>query len=155
MPERPSKMDAKTFLTQHTWEYQELRVATVHGVALFNTGRYHPSHDCFEAAWYNFGAGSAESAFLHGMAQVAAGMHKLTAHENSAGFVSLWKTARTYLQPHPSTYYGVDMDDLRQLLTAGVSNPDPISSPQLMLDGDVPIADESTARYLNQVAETG
>jgi len=33
------------------WEHGTLRRATVHGVALYNAGEYHESHDCFENVW--------------------------------------------------------------------------------------------------------
>ncbi|SDJ64277.1 DUF309 domain-containing protein [Natronorubrum texcoconense] len=58
------------------WEHATLRRATIHGVRLFNGGAYHESHDCFELEWYNYGRGTEESAFLHGMVQVAAGAYK-------------------------------------------------------------------------------
>mgnify|MGYP002760592084 CR=1 FL=1 len=49
------------------WEHDTLRRATAHGVRLFNAGQYHEAHDCFEDEWYNYGRGSIESKFLHGM----------------------------------------------------------------------------------------
>lgn len=30
------------------WEHATLRRATVHGIALYNSGEFHDSHDCFE-----------------------------------------------------------------------------------------------------------
>jgi len=33
------------------WEHGTLRRAVVHGVRLFNSGKYHESHDCFEKVW--------------------------------------------------------------------------------------------------------
>ncbi|MFW6000614.1 MAG: DUF309 domain-containing protein, partial [Halorubrum sp.] len=67
------------------WEHATLRRATEHGVRLFNDGAYHESHDCFEGEWYNYGSGTVESAFLHGMVQVAAGAYKRVDFENDDG----------------------------------------------------------------------
>lgn len=33
------------------WEHATLRRAVVHGVALYNAGEFHESHDCFEDGW--------------------------------------------------------------------------------------------------------
>jgi len=75
------------------WEHATLRRATDCGVRLFNDSAYHESHDCFEAEWYNYGAGTAESKFCHGMVQVAAGAYKHVDFENDDGMRSLFETA--------------------------------------------------------------
>ncbi|MFB6308920.1 MAG: DUF309 domain-containing protein, partial [Haloarculaceae archaeon] len=73
------------------WEHDTLRRATVHGVRLYNGGEYHGSHDCFEDEWYNYGRGTTESAFLHGMVQVAAGAYKHFDFEDDDGMRSLFR----------------------------------------------------------------
>ncbi|OYR85838.1 hypothetical protein DJ84_01570, partial [Halorubrum ezzemoulense] len=93
------------------WEHATLRRATEHGVRLFNDGAYHESHDCFEDEWYNYGRGTVESAFLHGMVQVAAGAYKRVDFESDAGMRSLFETALQYLDGVPNDFYGVDVDD--------------------------------------------
>ncbi len=87
------------------WNHATLRQAIVHGVRLFNDGAYHESHDCFELEWYNYGRGSEESAFLHGMVQVAAGTYKRIDFENDDGMRSLFETALQYFQGVPTDYY--------------------------------------------------
>ncbi|MEF8900545.1 MAG: DUF309 domain-containing protein, partial [Halovenus sp.] len=93
------------------WEHGTLRRAVIHGVRLYNSGAFHESHDCFEVEWYNYGSGTTESAFLHGMVQVAAGAYKHFDFEDSEarsasssrtqsdddGMRSLFKTALQYL----------------------------------------------------------
>jgi predicted metal-dependent hydrolase len=105
------------------WEHATLRRATVHGVRLFNSGEYHESHDCFEDEWYNYGSGNAESKFLHGMVQVAAGTYKHVDFGDDAGMRSLFETALQYLHGVPRDFYGVDVTDVRTKLTNALEDP--------------------------------
>ena len=89
----PTGWDPKT----GEWDHGTLRRAVVHGVRLYNAGEFHESHDCFEAVWYNYGSGTTESAFLHGMVQVAAGAYKHFDFEDDDGMRSLFRTALQYL----------------------------------------------------------
>ena len=95
------------------WEHGTLRRTVVHGVRLYNSGEFHESHDCFEAEWYNYGMGTTESAFLHGMVQVAAGAYKHFDFEDDDGMRSLFETALQYLHGVPNDYYGVALLDVR------------------------------------------
>jgi predicted metal-dependent hydrolase len=144
------------------WEHGTLRRATVHGVRLYNVGRYHESHDCFEDEWYNYGGGSTESKFLHGMVQVAAGAYKHFDFEGSEarsaaesrtqsgdddGMRSLFRTALQYLQDVPNDYYGVDLLDVRTVLTNALTDPTAIEGWQVRLDDRHPEATEPDFAY--------
>jgi predicted metal-dependent hydrolase len=122
------------------WEHATCRRAVVHGVALFNDGAYHASHDCFEDEWYNYGQGTTESAFLHGMVQVAAGAYKHHDFEDDDGMRSLFRTALQYLRNVPSDYYGVDVLDVETTLTNARQDPAVLEGWQIRLDGDCPLA---------------
>jgi predicted metal-dependent hydrolase len=122
-----------------------LRRAVDHGVRLFNDGAYHEAHDCFEAEWYNYGAGTTESAFLHGMVQVAAGVHKHVDYEDDDGLRSLFETALQYLHGVPSDFYGLDVRSIRVTMTNALDNPADVEGWKLRLDGSTPTA--TTADY--------
>jgi predicted metal-dependent hydrolase len=121
-----------------TWEHATLRRATVHGVRLYNAGAFHEAHDCFEAEWYNYGRGHTESAFLHGMVQVAAGAYKHFDFENDDGMRSLFETALQYLHGVPNDYYGIDVLDVRTTLTNARGKPDALEGWRIRLDGRRP-----------------
>ncbi|WP_096592633.1 DUF309 domain-containing protein [Halorubrum ezzemoulense] len=135
------------------WEHATLRRATEHGVRLFNDGAYHESHDCFEDEWYNYGSGTAESAFLHGMVQVAAGAYKRVDFENDAGMRSLFETALQYLDGIPSDFYGVDVDDVRETLRAALDDPAAVDGWQIPLDGARQPAYPTDYEYTERVDE--
>ncbi|MBO4248229.1 DUF309 domain-containing protein [Halomicrobium sp. IBSBa] len=129
------------------WEHGTLRGAVVHGVRLYNAGEFHEAHDCFEAEWYNYGQGTTESAFLHGMVQVAAGAYKHFDFENDDGMRSLFRTALQYLQGTPPDYYGVDVLDVRTVLTDALDDPTALHGWQIRLDDECPTASERDFEY--------
>ena len=129
------------------WEHDTLRRATVHGVRLFNAGEFHESHDCFEDEWYNYGSATTESAFLHGMVQVAAGAYKHFDFEDDGGMRSLFDTALQYLHGVPNDYYGVDVLDVRTTVTRALEDPTELHGWQIALDAGYPTADESDFAY--------
>ena len=112
----------------------------MHGVRLYNSGEYHESHDCFEAEWYNYGSGTTESKFLHGMVQVAAGAYKHYDFENDDGMRSLFRTALQYFQGVPDDFYGVDLLDVRTVVTNAIEDPAALDGWQIELDGSYPEA---------------
>jgi predicted metal-dependent hydrolase len=122
------------------WEHATLRRAVIHGVSLYNSGAYHESHDCFEAEWYNYGNGTTESAFAHGMVQVAAGAYKHFDFENDDGMRSLFETALQYLRDVPSDYYGLDLLRVRTRLTNALADPAVLEGWHIELDGVRPEA---------------
>ena len=129
------------------WEHGTLRRAVVHGVALYNDGEYHESHDCFEDEWYNYGSGTTESAFLHGMVQVAAGAYKHFDFEDDGGMRSLFETALQYLHGVPNDYYGVDLLDVRATLTNALTDPTVLHGWKIELDGERPEARAADYEY--------
>jgi predicted metal-dependent hydrolase len=129
------------------WEHGTLRRATVHGVRLYNAGEFHESHDCFEDEWYNYGRGNAESKFLHGMVQVAAGAYKHFDFEDDAGMRSLFRTALQYFQGLPGDFYGVDLLQVRTTLTNALDDPTVLHGWQIRLDGATPTAREEDFAY--------
>jgi predicted metal-dependent hydrolase len=133
------------------WEHGTLRRAVVHGVRLYNAGAFHESHDCFEAEWYNYGRGTTESAFAHGMVQVAAGAYKHFDFENDDGMRSLFQTALQYLQGVPGDYYGVDVLDVRTTLTNALDDPAVLAEWQIRLDGERPDARPEDYEYAERL----
>jgi len=122
----------------YQWEHATLRRAVVEGVGLYNAGAYHESHDRFEREWYNYGRGTTESAFLHGMVQVAAGAYKRFDFEDDGGMRSLFETALQYLRGVPNDYYGVDVLDVRTALTNALTDPTVVEGWGIVLDGERP-----------------
>lgn len=136
------------------WEHATLRKATLHGIALFNAERYLDAHDCFEAEWYNYGAGTTESAFLHGMVQVAAGTHKYTTKDTVSGMRSLFRTALQYLHDTPNDYYGVDVLDIKLKLTNAQTTPRILDEWTITMDNQTPTLTEETTNYLESLHES-
>ncbi|WP_200531081.1 DUF309 domain-containing protein [Halorubrum sp. LN27] len=133
------------------WEHATLRRATEHGVRLFNAGDYHESHDCFEDEWYNYGSGTAESAFCHGMVQVAAGAYKRVDFGNDDGMRSLFETALEYLRGLPGDFYGVDLDEVRATLRAALDDPAAIDGWKIPIDGARPEAYPADYEYAERI----
>ncbi|MFB6219267.1 MAG: DUF309 domain-containing protein [Halobacteriaceae archaeon] len=129
------------------WEHGTLRRATLHGVRLYNSGEFHEAHDCFESEWYNYGNGTTESAFLHGMVQVSAGAYKHFDFKDDDGMRSLFKTALQYFHDIPPDYYGVDVLDVRTTLTNALEDPMVLHGWGIELDGEYPTADEADYEY--------
>jgi len=118
------------------WEHGTLRRAVIHGVRLYNAGEFHEAHDCFESEWYNYGNGTTESAFLHGMVQAAAGAYKHFDFEDDGGMRSLFETALQYLHDVPRDYYGVNLLDVRTTLTNALNDPTVLHEWEIELDGE-------------------
>ncbi|MFC5366935.1 DUF309 domain-containing protein [Salinirubrum litoreum] len=129
------------------WEHATLRRATEHGVRLFNSGAYHASHDCFEDEWYNYGRGSVESMFLHGMVQVAAGAYKHFDFEDDGGMRSLFRTALQYFGGVPDDFYGVDLADVRATMRAALDDPTALHGWRISLDDHRPSAYDADYEY--------
>jgi hypothetical protein len=140
-----------TRATSNGWEHGTLRRATVHGVRLYNAREFHASHDCFEDEWYNYGSGTTESAFLHGMVQVAAGAYKHFDFGDDGGMRSLFRTALQYLRGVPDDYYGVDVADVRATLEAALADPTVLEEWRIELDGSEPQADHLDREYAERL----
>ena len=140
-----------TRATSNGWEHGTLRRATVHGVRLYNAREFHASHDCFEDEWYNYGSGTTESAFLHGMVQVAAGAYKHFDFADDDGMRSLFRTSLDYFRGVPNDYYGVDLLDVRTTMTNALEDPSVLHGWQIRLDDGYPVADESDYAYAERL----
>ncbi|RLM57284.1 DUF309 domain-containing protein [Halobellus sp. Atlit-31R] len=140
-----------TRVASNGWEHGTLRRATIHGVRLYNARGFHESHDCFEVEWYNYGSGTTESAFLHGMVQVAAGAYKHFDFEDDDGMRSLFRTALQYLRGVPDDYYGVDVHDVRRVLGAALDDSSVLDDWQIRLDGAYPTADRRDYEYAERL----
>ena len=114
---------------------------------MYNSGAYHEAHDCFEDEWYNYGRGSRESMFLHGMVQVAAGAYKHFDFENDDGMRSLFRTALQYFDGLPEDLYGVDLAEVRTTLTEALDDPTVLEGWQIRLDEWRPTADPADYEY--------
>lgn len=99
-----------------------------------------PTHTLFKDKWYNYGSGSTESAYLHGMVQVAAGTYKHVAFEDDDGMRSLFETALEYLAGVPEDFYGVDVVAVRDRMRAALVDPPRIEGLQIALDDHRPEA---------------
>ena len=134
----PSARGTPTGWTDDGRERVTSRRATVHGVRSFDSGAYHESHDCFEDEWDDYGSGTAESAYLHGTVQVAAGAYKRhdfedrearsasssrTQSGDDDGMRSSFGTALQYLRDVPSDFYGVDVLAVWTTLQNALSDP--------------------------------
>ena len=133
------------------WEHGTLRRAVVHGVRLYNADAFHESHDCFEDEWYNYGRETTESAFLHGMVQVAAGAYKHYDFEDDDGMCSLFGTALQYLHGIPRDYYGVGVLGVRTTLTNALENPTVLDGWRIELDGERPEARSEDYEYAERL----
>lgn len=133
------------------WEHATLRRAVVHGVRLYNSRAFHASHDCFESEWYNYGNGTTESAFAHGMVQVAAGAYKHFDFEDDDGMKSLFGTALHYLQDVPGDYYGVDVLDVRSAISNARSDPTILGDWRIRLDDERPEAREQDFAFAARI----
>jgi predicted metal-dependent hydrolase len=120
-------------------------------VRLYNAEKYHEAHDCFEAEWYNYGSGSTESAFLHGMVQVAAGAYKHFGFENDDGMRSLFETALQYLHGIPDDFYGVNVGDVRETLRMALDDPSALEGWRIELDGHRPEAEAVDYEYAERL----
>jgi hypothetical protein len=133
------------------WEHATLRRATEHGVRLFNDGAFHEAHDCFEDEWYNYGSGSTESAYLHGMVQTAAGAYKHADFEDDDGMRSLFETSLEYLAGVPDDFYGVDVAEVRERMRAALADPTAIEGFRIALDGGRPPAYPADYEYAERL----
>lgn len=133
------------------WEHATLRRAVDHGVRLFNAGDYHDSHDCFEDEWFNYGSGKTESAFLHGLVQVAAGAYKHFDFEDDDGMRMLFSTALQYFESVPPEFYGIDVAAVRDFLETAIADPASVDQWVIRLDDSIPTARQVDYEYADQL----
>lgn len=78
-------------------------------VELFNSGQFYGCHDTLEALWIE--AGEPEKTFYQGILQIAVALYHL-GNRNWRGAVILLGEGSNRLRRYPSSYSGVDVDEL-------------------------------------------
>ena len=79
------------------------------GVELFNSGQFYACHDTLEALWIE--AGEPEKTFYQGILQISVALYHLE-NRNWRGAVILLGEGSNRLRRYPSSYGGVDVDEL-------------------------------------------
>ncbi|MEH2178599.1 DUF309 domain-containing protein [Nostoc sp.] len=103
------------------------------GVELFNSGQFYACHDTLEALWIE--AGEPEKTFYQGILQIAVALYHLE-NRNWRGAVILLGEGSNRLRRYPSSYGGIDVDELLSqsavlLTTLQQIGPDKITSGEL------------------------
>jgi uncharacterized protein len=79
------------------------------GVEQFNSGQFYACHDTLEALWIE--ASEPEKTFYQGILQIAVALYHLE-NRNWRGAVILLGEGGNRLRRYPSSYGGVDVDEL-------------------------------------------
>ena len=79
------------------------------GVEQFNSGEFYACHDTLEALWIE--AGEPDKTFYQGILQIAVALYHLE-NRNWRGAVILLGEGSNRLRRYPSSYGGVDVDEL-------------------------------------------
>ncbi|MDZ8107760.1 MAG: DUF309 domain-containing protein [Nostoc sp. DedQUE12a] len=79
------------------------------GIEQFNSGEFYACHDTLEALWIE--AGEPEKSFYQGILQIAVGLYHLE-NRNWRGAVILLGEGSNRLRRYPSSYGGIDVDEL-------------------------------------------
>ena len=103
------------------------------GVEQFNSGQFYACHDTLEALWIE--ASEPEKTFYQGILQIAVALYHLE-NRNWRGAVILLGEGSNRLRRYPSSYSGVDVDELLSqsaslLTTLQQIGPDKITSGDL------------------------
>ncbi|MGJ5634435.1 DUF309 domain-containing protein [Nostoc sp. CALU 1950] len=103
------------------------------GVEQFNSGQFYACHDTLEALWIE--ASEPEKSFYQGILQIAVALYHLE-NRNWRGAVILLGEGSNRLRRYPSSYEGVDVDELLSqsatlLTTLQQIGPDKIASGDL------------------------
>ncbi|MDZ8222540.1 MULTISPECIES: DUF309 domain-containing protein [unclassified Nostoc] len=79
------------------------------GVEQFNSGQFYACHDTLEALWIE--ASEPEKSFYQGILQISVALYHLE-NRNWRGAVILLGEGSNRLRRYPSSYSGVDVDEL-------------------------------------------
>ncbi|MBD2612239.1 DUF309 domain-containing protein [Nostoc punctiforme FACHB-252] len=79
------------------------------GIEQFNCGQFYACHDTLEALWIE--ASEPEKTFYQGILQIAVALYHLE-NRNWRGAVILLGEGSNRLRRYPSTYGGIDVDEL-------------------------------------------
>ncbi|MDZ7963548.1 MAG: DUF309 domain-containing protein [Nostoc sp. DedSLP03] len=89
------------------------------GVEQFNSGQFYACHDTLEALWIE--ASEPEKSFYQGILQIAVALYHLE-NRNWRGAVILLGEGSNRLRRYPSSYSGVDVDELLSQSAALLTN---------------------------------
>jgi uncharacterized protein len=119
------------------------------GVEQFNSGQFYACHDTLEALWIE--ASEPEKSFYQGILQISVALYHLE-NRNWRGAVILLGEGSNRLRRYPSSYSGVDVDELlsqsavllttlqqigQDLITSGdLGENQVLSMPKIMLSSD-------------------
>ncbi len=131
------------------WDHATLRRDTVHGVRSYNAGAT-TRHTTFEDEWYNYGSGTTESTFAHGMIYLAPA-HTSSLTSRTDGMRSLFDTALQYLHGLPRDFVGVDVFEARTILTNALDGPAVLEGWRILLDGSHPGARDVDFQYAHRL----
>ncbi|MEM7557422.1 MAG: DUF309 domain-containing protein [Cyanobacteria bacterium P01_A01_bin.84] len=84
------------------------------GVEQFNNGDFYACHDTLEALWME--AAEPDKTFYQGVLQIAVGLYHL-GNQNLRGAAILLGEGSNRLRRYPSTYSGIDVDELLEQST--------------------------------------
>ncbi|RCJ21463.1 hypothetical protein A6S26_23680 [Nostoc sp. ATCC 43529] len=79
------------------------------GIEQFNSGQFYACHDTLEALWIE--ASEPEKSFYQGILQIAVALYHLE-NRNWRGAVILLGEGSNRLRRYPSSYGGIDVDEL-------------------------------------------
>ncbi|MFN6564941.1 MAG: DUF309 domain-containing protein [Nostoc sp. ChiSLP01] len=79
------------------------------GIEQFNSGQFYACHDTLEALWIE--ASEPEKSFYQGILQIAVALYHLE-NRNWRGAVILLGEGSNRLRHYPSSYGGIDIDEL-------------------------------------------
>ncbi len=83
------------------------------GIALLNDGQFYRAHDVLEEVWRDVHGWT--KPFYQGIVQIAISLHHFSTG-NLAGARSVMRKARTNLNEYPSSFCGIELDQLRAQL---------------------------------------
>ena len=111
------------------------------GVEQFNTGQFYACHDTLEALWIE--ALEPDKTFYQGILQIAVALYHL-GNKNVRGGAILLGEGSNRLRRYPSTYAGIDVNQLLHQSKALLSlvqqlSPEQITSENFLVDQNLPI----------------
>lgn len=89
-------------MSPSTTDYEPLYLA---GVSLFNSREFFEAHEVLEDLWNE--CPNEDRRFYQAVLQAAVALHHF-GNGNLRGAVKLFGTAKAYMEPYPSPYYGLD-----------------------------------------------
>ncbi|MBH8563805.1 DUF309 domain-containing protein [Nostoc sp. CENA67] len=102
------------------------------GIEQFNSGQFYACHDTLEALWIE--ASEPEKSFYQGILQIAVALYHL-GNRNWRGAVILLGEGSNRLRRYPSTYSGIDVDELLSQSAALLTTLQQTGADKIIADG--------------------